>query len=157
MQNEVGDIRNGRQLGYADSKRRRYEGCLGCGKKRWVKLEHIKQSYYTGFCVKCARKLRRGTHIKESHRHKVGGDYIQVTITPDDPLYPMSKKPEGGYVGYIFEHRLIMARHLGRCLHPREIVHHKDGNVGNNLIENLELTTPKKHNRLHHCGATYKS
>lgn len=48
--------------------------------------------------------------------------------------------------GYIMEHRLVMAQHLGRLLDRKEVVHHIDHNPSNNNIENLMLF---ENNKLH--------
>lgn len=47
--------------------------------------------------------------------------------------------PDANSGGYVREHRLVMERVLGRRLHPKEVVHHKDGNRENNSEGNLEL------------------
>lgn len=51
-------------------------------------------------------------------------------------------------------HRHIMEKFLGRALRSNEHVHHKDGNIHNNAIENLELLSAGDHFR-HHIKAKH--
>ena len=46
-------------------------------------------------------------------------------------------------------HRIVMERHLGRPLESHEHVHHLDGNVLNNAIENLAVMSNSEHRREH--------
>jgi hypothetical protein len=64
--------------------------------------------------------------------------YVLLLVREDDPLYPMARMKTTD-ARYCFEHRLVMARHLGRLLHDDETVHHVDGNKENNDISNLQL------------------
>lgn len=76
---------------------------------------------------------------------KTGQDeYIETLLTPGDFFYPMARSD-----GYVLEHRLVMARHLGRCLHDWEVVHHKNELKDDNRIENLELSTFSDHTVMH--------
>ena len=54
------------------------------------------------------------------------------------PVDPAERHLTGG-AAYAAEHRLTMARHLGRALEKDENVHHRDGDRQNNTLENLEL------------------
>ncbi|WP_077175866.1 HNH endonuclease [Pasteurella multocida] len=48
-----------------------------------------------------------------------------------------------------FVHRLVMEKRIGRKLQRDEHVHHIDGDVTNNSIDNLALVTVAGHARLH--------
>lgn len=67
-------------------------------------------------------------------RHIDGKGYVRVIPGPDD--LQLVKRH---FNGYALEHRLVMARALGRPLTRRETVHHINGDRTDNRLENLQL------------------
>jgi DNA-binding phage protein len=67
-------------------------------------------------------------------RMMTGGGYVRVLLSVDDPMLSMAD-----HMGRCLEHRLILARELGRPLSDDETVHHLDGNKTNNRPGNLQL------------------
>jgi len=58
--------------------------------------------------------------------------------------------PNSFISGYMFEHRKIMEKHIGRYLSSKERVHHIDFDRQNNNIENLKLFKNKTEHQQYH-------
>jgi len=138
---ELGEIHKAEELGYK-SRRQKYiwHACEICGKERWVRVEKGKPSSHC--CPICANAMRgrRG----DKHPTWKGGQhcyrgYVTVTLLPDDFFYPMADKQH-----HVMKHRLVMAKHLNRCLLSWEVVHHKNSIKDDNRLENLELLPSQK-------------
>ncbi len=123
-----------------------WDACANCGKERWVVLEHGKLNNTK--CLPCTnRDAPRRSSCWKGARYYASGNYIWVSLPRDDFLFPMTTTG-----GLIPEHRLVMAKHLGRCLQKWEFVHHKNGVKDDNRIENLELTMNGAHTLNHNKG-----
>lgn len=150
---EVGEIRRGREIGLFWRSKYIWAACIDCGKCRWVYLTKGKPAHLR--CKPCSLKTRRGSHHPMWQGGKIIDDdgYVKILLSPNDFFYPMANS-----YGYVLEHRLVMAKHLGRCLQPWEIVHHKGiryrgiKNRSDNLRDNLELTIRGSHSREHSKG-----
>ena len=88
--------------------------------------------------------------FKESSSHWKGGKqkfngYIRIH-KPDHPSATIDNP-------YIFEHRLVAEKTLGRYLRQDEVVHHKNGIKDDNRPENLEIVSRKDHVHRHYVDS----
>ena len=126
-----------------------WHSCLGCGKERWVRLmkdgtpksTHCKRCGYQK--VSSSRISHKNINWKGGYKLD-GGGYITVRIYPDNPYYEMAEAS-----GYVKLHRLLMAEFMMRPLANNEVVHHKNGDIRNNNIKNLEIMGIREHHQLH--------
>lgn len=86
-----------------------------------------------------SRKGEGNPMWKGGRRRHIDG-YIKIW-KPDHPY--------ADHDGYVFEHRLVMEKHLGRYLTKDEEVHHKNKKKYDNRIKNLQLMTKEEHSKLH--------
>jgi len=152
----IGDIRYNDEINKnGKSGRWIYIECPDCQKRRWIDLYGYKSSLSkgkNGICVDCerhsdSRRLRhRGANCptwKGGIQYKEG--YRLIYVTKDSPFAPMISTRMYHGAGYVLEHRLVMAKSLGRCLHKWEIIHHKNHIRDDNRLENLELMVHGNH------------
>jgi len=148
---ELGDIRKGTEIGRSGKGKHIWHACVGCGKERWVALR--KEQPRDSRCGSCSAKLRprpfgSNNHLWKGGRTITSGGYVLVRLQPDDFFYSMAVN------GYVKEHRLVVAKALGRCLQSWEIVHHKGVrckgilNRSDNLKDNLQLVSDDRHKQI---------
>lgn len=116
------------------------------GESRKKICDELDVSYEALRCwmIKQGIKIEDRHNKRERHGNWVGGKikdrygYVKVLIDNQNPFYCMAH-----YNGYVREHRLVIAQHLGRPLEKHEEVHHLNGNKEDNRIENLQLRSGK--------------
>ena len=144
-----GEIRRGKEIGYAHGRAQYiWHACVDCGKERWVGIH--RGNPVSTRCLVCSSRLNGQRCRGERSGNWKGGrvrttqGYILIRLQPDDFFFPMAQRNNG----YVFEHRLVMAKSLKRNLHPWEIVHHKNHKRQDNRIGNLQLIQEMQHTQL---------
>ena len=129
----LGDVKTNRKT------RNKYlwHACVDCSKERWVFI--YKGQPRNLRCHQCKLKGALHPNWKGGRTLNRFRGYINNFVRKDSFFYPMSFK------GTIPEHRLVMARHLGRNLHPWEHIHHVNGIKTDNRVENLKIVMFNHH------------
>ncbi len=147
----VGDQKRGHEIGFHGSDVHVWVPCEKCQRLHWVRL--VNDFPRSKLCQSCSLKGRRNWWNdkagEKNHNWKGGRGYMHSQgywhswIPKDSFFHPMRDTN-----GYVAEHRLVMAQHLGRCLQSWEIVHHRNRHRLDNRIENLQLVSEGQHKQI---------
>lgn len=150
--------------------------CGVCQSVRMIQISRLKyciktQKAFTGLCIHCvssvfpppSRTIYAAKNPEFRHgRFLLKSGYVQValyTLSQEDQELVSSvafKPSKRSNTLWIKEHRLVMAKHIGRPLLSSEVVHHLNGIRSDNRLENLELLTSRKEHHTAHGDQIYQ-
>lgn len=94
------------------------------------------------------RRGKHGNHVSGSKHPRWNDEriltpqgYVLIRVGRSHPMADAN--------GHCREHDLIMSAAISRPLRPGEVVHHRNGDISDNRLENLELMTIREHNAKH--------
>lgn len=155
--------------------------CAACGMKVWrpdAWLKRVKRPVCSSRCNGVLRGEEWGKHAhkaraawspeaEERWRQRMtgsgnpawkggvtyfrkAGNYKPIKYVRCPPEFlPMARKD-----GYVMEHRLIVAKAIGRCLLRTEVVHHEDRDPQSNGLDNLMLFASNRDHKLYEHHGT---
>lgn len=125
--------------------------CERPAKLKLLCLAHYQRVYKTG-------QVRPDEPITKSHSGSRNSNWRggQVIEPSGRVLVYMPNHPNAKWCGtHVYRYRLVMEKHLGRYLTQDDIVHHRNGIVNDDRIENLVLTTRSKHAKAHNINGKF--
>jgi endogenous inhibitor of DNA gyrase (YacG/DUF329 family) len=155
--------------------------CSVCGKRVWKPRSALKVVKLPSCSRRCNGKLRGAEWAKHGHKGSAAvspegrASAVAKMTGPLNPAWkggvtifrkhgsykgvryvrcPLDFLPMARKDGYVMEHRLIVAKVLGRRLLRTETVHHEDHDPTNNALCNLSLFKSNRDHKLYeHHGS----
>lgn len=127
---------------------------------KYIRCKQCNKSFYVSKCffnrvfcsIECCGKFNIGKYPSQKTRTKMSKLRKGKRMRSNNPNWRGGRIKKHGYIliytpshpncdsiGYVFEHRLVMEKYLGRFLDKKEVVHHINKIVDDNRIENLML------------------
>lgn len=127
------------------------------GFKPWLgkKRPHESKSWKNKISVSLKNKPKNAEHREAIRVSKIGNKNPRwkdgkMRISSGHISVAAPRHPFRNSNNRVLEHRLVMEKKLDRYLRLGEVVHHIDGDPGNNKKSNLYLTNKSGNSRAHH-------
>lgn len=138
---KINELKLGHEIGKKSPFQRFiFAACEKCVNSRWALYVKKTNRPRNLICASCGKGKRKGL-FRKGHTDKDG--YQLISLPWEHPYISMANSR-----GWILEHRLVMAQHLGRNLLPSELVHHLNGVRDDNRVQNLTLMNRGAHTHL---------